>query len=60
MACKKSELVAAINSFASARVSGDPTLLSFSAKLVEQCIESLEYAAEEGQEPEPEPEPEVS
>lgn len=47
MACKKSELVAAINSFASARVSGDPTLLNFSARLVEQCIESLEYAPEE-------------
>ena len=47
MACKKSELVAAINSFASARVAGDPTLLNFSANLVQQCVDSLEYAEEE-------------
>ena len=47
MACKKSELVSAINSFAAARVSGDPNLLAFSAKLVEQFVESLEYAPEQ-------------
>ena len=47
MPCKKSELVAAINSFASARTTNDPTLLSFSAQLVEQRVESLEFAPEE-------------
>ena len=46
MPCKKSELVSAINSFASARVSGDPNLQQFAASLVEQCIDSLEYAPE--------------
>ena len=51
MACKKSELVSAINSFAAARVSGDPNLLAFSAKLVEQFVESLEYAPEQDEEP---------
>jgi len=54
MACKKSELVAAINSFASARVSGDPTLLNFSANFVQQCVDSLEYAEEEEEVTEPE------
>ena len=47
MACKKSELVSAINSFATARATGDATLQNFSAQLVQQFIESLEYAPEE-------------
>ena len=46
MACKKSELVGAINSFAAARVSGDPNLLAFSARLVEEYVNSLDYESE--------------
>lgn len=48
MACKKSELVSAINSYASARVSGDANLMNFSASLLEKMIESIEFAEEEG------------
>jgi hypothetical protein len=47
MACKKSELVSAINSFASARVSGDGTLVQFAGSLVTNYIESLEFAPED-------------
>ena len=47
MACKKSELVSAINSYASARITGDANLQGYSARLVEQCVESLEFAPEE-------------
>lgn len=47
MACKKSELVSAINSFASAKATGDPNLMAFSGQLVQQCIETLEYEPEE-------------
>ena len=47
MACKKSELVSAINSYASARVTGDANLLNFSGQLLQQMIESLEYAPED-------------
>jgi len=47
MACKKSELVSAINSFASARVSGDGTLINFAATLVQNYVESLEFAPED-------------
>jgi len=47
MACKKSELISAINSFASAKATGDPNLMAFSGNLVQQCIETLEYEPEE-------------
>ena len=47
MACKKSELVSAINSFASAKATGDPNLMAFSGQLVQQYIETLEYEPEE-------------
>tara|TARA_R100001510_G_C7460108_1_gene81007 strand:+ start:42 stop:230 length:189 start_codon:yes stop_codon:yes gene_type:complete len=49
-ACKKSELVSAINSFASARASGDANLVQFAGQLVGKYIETLEFApeAEEG------------
>ena len=47
MACKKSELVSAINSFASAKATGDPNLMAFSGQLVQQFIETLEYEPEE-------------
>ena len=47
MACTKSQLVSAINSYASARVSNDANLIQFSVNLVTQLIESLEFAEEE-------------
>ena len=56
MACKKSELVSAINSFASARATGDGNLMAYSGQLVQQCVDSLEYAPEEEEAVEPEAE----
>ena len=47
MACKKSELVSAINSYASARATNDGNLIAFSGRLVEECVNSLEYEPEE-------------
>ena len=47
MACKKSELVAAINSFATARATGDGTLQQFSAQYLQQLVDTLEFAEEE-------------
>mgnify|MGYP003115818417 CR=1 FL=1 len=47
MACKKSELVSAINSFASARATGDANLVAFSAQLVQQYVETLEFDDED-------------
>ena len=55
MACKKSELVSAINSFAAARVSGDPNLLAFSARLVEDYVNSLDYESEDVEDTNAEP-----
>lgn len=52
MACKKSELVSAINSFGAARASGDSNLQAFAAKLVGQYIETLEFAEEDPEEEE--------
>lgn len=47
MACKKSELISAINSFGSARATGDGNLIGFSANLIGQIIDTLEFAPEE-------------
>ena len=47
MACKKSELVSAVNSYANARVAADANLINFSAQLLQQMIETLEFADEE-------------
>ena len=47
MACKKSELVQAINTFSNARTTNDPNLINFSAKLLEQFVDTLEFAEEE-------------
>jgi hypothetical protein len=47
MACKKSELVSAINSFGAARATGDGNLIAFSGNLLGQLLETLEFAAEE-------------
>ena len=47
MACKKGELVSAINSFASARVSNDPNLIAFAVKLISDLVETIDFAPEE-------------
>jgi len=46
MTCKKSELISAINSFGSARTTGDSNLIAFSANLIGQLIETLEFEPE--------------
>ena len=47
MACTKSQLVSAINSFGSARATGDGNLIAFSANLIGQFIDTIEFAPEE-------------
>ena len=47
MACKKSELVSAINSYAAARATNDSNLIQFSGNLVSQLVETLEFEPEE-------------
>ena len=47
MACKKSELVSAINSFGSARATGDGNLIAFSVNMIGQLIDTLEFEPEE-------------
>lgn len=47
MACKKSEIVSAINSFAAARLTGDANLLQYAGELVSHFLDTLEYAPEE-------------
>ena len=47
MPCKKSELVSAVNSFGSARASGDGNLISFSVSLLNQFLDTLEFAEED-------------
>ena len=54
MACKKSELVSAINSFGSARATGDPNLVNFAAGLIGQLLDTLEFGAEEDVSPDTE------
>ena len=44
---KKSELVSAINSFANARATGDANLVQFSAQLVGNIVDTLEFEPEE-------------
>ena len=56
MACKKSELAQAINTYASARVSNDPNLVNFASQLLTQYMNTLEFAEEE-EEVEPTQEP---
>jgi hypothetical protein len=47
MACTKSELISAINSFGAARATGDSNLIAFSGNLIGKLIETLEFDAEE-------------
>ena len=46
-ACKKSELVQAINTYGNARASGDPNLITFAGNLISQFIETLAFAEED-------------
>jgi hypothetical protein len=50
MACTKSQLVGAINSFGSARASGDGNLIAFAADLIGRLIDTIEFAPEETEE----------
>lgn len=52
MACKKSSLVSAINSFGAARATGDANLIAFSGNLIGQLLETIEFEpeTEEGEE----------
>jgi hypothetical protein len=47
MACKKSELIAAINSYVSARLTGDTPLINAAAAMLQPVLDSLDYASEE-------------
>ena len=47
MTCKKSELISAINSFGSARATGDGNLIAFSVNMIGQLIDTLEFEPEE-------------
>ena len=49
MACKQSELIAAVNSYAAARTTGDAKLQQFSASYLEQMISTLEFSPEEAE-----------
>jgi hypothetical protein len=49
MACTKVELISAINSFGAARATGDGNLVGFSANLIGQLIDTLEFAPEESE-----------
>ena len=46
MACTKTELVSAINSYASARITNDANLIQYSGDLVSKLVETLEFAEE--------------
>ena len=50
MACKQSELVSAINSYAAARQAGDANLIQFSGQLLGQYLEKIEFEPEESPE----------
>lgn len=47
MACKKSELISAINSFGAARATGDANLIAFSGDLLGKLLGTLEFEPEE-------------
>ena len=50
MAPTKNQLVSAINSFGSARASGDANLIAFAANLIGELIDALEFAPEKTEE----------
>lgn len=52
MACKKSTLVTAINSYVNARLTNDAPLINAAINMLQPALDSLDYAPEE--------EPEIS
>jgi len=46
MACKKSDLITAVNSYAAAKSTGDSTLLALSVNLLQGLIDTLEFEEE--------------
>ena len=50
MSCKKSELISAINSFGSARATGDINLIKYAGRLIGDLVDTLEFAPEESEE----------
>lgn len=46
MACKKSDLITAINSYAAAKATGDSTLLALSVNLLQGLIDTLQFEEE--------------
>tara|TARA_R100001163_G_scaffold65237_2_gene61731 strand:+ start:63 stop:245 length:183 start_codon:yes stop_codon:yes gene_type:complete len=46
MACKKSDLITAINSYAAAKATGDSTLLALSVNLLQGMLDTLEFEEE--------------
>jgi hypothetical protein len=47
MPCKKSELITAMNSYVSARLSQDATLINMAASLLQNMVDSLTFSPEE-------------
>lgn len=47
MACTKSQLIGAINSYVAARSTGDNNLINMSAQLIQEAVNSLEFEPEE-------------
>lgn len=47
MPCKKSELITAVNSYVSARISQDATLVNMAASLLQNMVDSLSFSPEE-------------
>jgi hypothetical protein len=47
MPCKKSELVAAVNSYASARLTNDGPLVRMAGEALQNLVETLEFSPEE-------------
>lgn len=46
MACKQSDLITAINSYAAAKSTGDNTLLALSVNLLQGLMDTLEFEEE--------------
>lgn len=46
MPCKKSQLVAAINSYATAKSTGDQLLIQAAIKILQPLVDSLEFMPE--------------
>ena len=46
MACKKSDLITAINSYATAKTTGDSTLLALSVNLLQGLMDTLQFEEE--------------